>query len=203
MKQILLIGGGGHCISCIDVIETENIYKIKGIILPSLENTNPVLGYKILGTDNDITKLTSDIPNILICIGQIKSFERRKKMFENLKNFEVNFPIIKSPNSHCSSHAAYGEGTIIMHNCTINANSKIGENCIVNNHSLIEHDVKIEGHCHISTGAIINGGVQIGEGSFIGSGSIIKENVKIGKGVIIGAGQKILKDISDGHIVTK
>ena len=32
MKQIILIGGGGHCKSCIDVIENGNKYKIRGII---------------------------------------------------------------------------------------------------------------------------------------------------------------------------
>jgi FlaA1/EpsC-like NDP-sugar epimerase len=32
MKKIILIGGGGHSKSCIDVIENENKYKIVGIV---------------------------------------------------------------------------------------------------------------------------------------------------------------------------
>ncbi len=32
-KQIILIGGGGHCKSCIDVIESENKYNILEIII--------------------------------------------------------------------------------------------------------------------------------------------------------------------------
>jgi len=32
MKNIILIGAGGHCKSCIDVIENENKYKIIGVI---------------------------------------------------------------------------------------------------------------------------------------------------------------------------
>ena len=31
MKKIILIGGGGHCKSCIDVIENGNQYKIVGV----------------------------------------------------------------------------------------------------------------------------------------------------------------------------
>ena len=31
-KEILLVGGGGHCISSIDVIESTNEYRIGGII---------------------------------------------------------------------------------------------------------------------------------------------------------------------------
>ena len=32
MKNIVLIGGGGHCKSCIDVIEMEKKYKILGLV---------------------------------------------------------------------------------------------------------------------------------------------------------------------------
>lgn len=197
MKKILLIGGGGHCHSCIDIIESESIYKIMGIILPTLKNLKPILGYPVIGTEKNLPELLKQIPNILICIGQIKNFKIRKKVFELLKSYKANFPIFKSPHAYCSRYAILGEGTIQMHGSIINANAQIGVNCIVNSKSLIEHDVIIQAHCHISTGAIINGGVKIGEGSFVGSGSIIKEGVKIGKHVIIGAGQTVLKDIPD------
>ena len=32
MKKIILIGAGGHCASCIDVIENEKKYEIIGLI---------------------------------------------------------------------------------------------------------------------------------------------------------------------------
>jgi len=32
MKPIILIGGGGHCLSCIDVIEQTGLYQIIGIL---------------------------------------------------------------------------------------------------------------------------------------------------------------------------
>ena len=48
MKPILLIGGGGHCRSCIDVIEAEGKYSIAGIVNQPGGNTDPVLGYEVL-----------------------------------------------------------------------------------------------------------------------------------------------------------
>ena len=53
MKELLLIGGGGHCKSIIDVIEEEGNFSIAGIIDKSdlLEKT--VLGYPIIGNDLD------------------------------------------------------------------------------------------------------------------------------------------------------
>ena len=32
MRKIILIGGGGHALSCIDVIEHEKKFKIVGIV---------------------------------------------------------------------------------------------------------------------------------------------------------------------------
>ena len=32
MKKIILIGAGGHCVSCIDVIEMQRKFKIVGLI---------------------------------------------------------------------------------------------------------------------------------------------------------------------------
>ena len=43
MKKIILVGGGGHCKSVIDVIEQENKFKISGIV-----DQHKFLGSKIL-----------------------------------------------------------------------------------------------------------------------------------------------------------
>ena len=49
MKQrIVLIGGGGHCKSCIDVIEQQGVYQIAGIVdLPEGVSVNA----KIVGVE--------------------------------------------------------------------------------------------------------------------------------------------------------
>jgi len=31
-EEIILVGGGGHCKACIDVIKIENKYQIEGIL---------------------------------------------------------------------------------------------------------------------------------------------------------------------------
>lgn len=53
-KPIILIGGGGHCISCIDVIELEVKYAIIGIFDLPEKVGQRILGYEIIGTDEQI-----------------------------------------------------------------------------------------------------------------------------------------------------
>tara|TARA_B100000787_G_scaffold152475_1_gene126127 strand:+ start:696 stop:1274 length:579 start_codon:yes stop_codon:yes gene_type:complete len=191
MKPILLIGGGGHCKSVIDVIELEGKYKIVGII-DKLENVGiSILGYKVIGSDEDLPYLIKKYKYALITIGQINSAQLRIKMYNNLKKLGFLLPIIISPNAYVSSHSSVEEGTVIMHNVLVNSNVKIGINCIINSKALIEHDCIIGDNCHLSTGSIINGNVIIGNGSFIGSNVVTKHEVQILENSFIKAGSVV------------
>ncbi len=192
-KKIILIGGGGHCKSCIDVIESGGEFEIIGIIDSNLElKGKELFGYKFLGDESELKNLRCEVENILITVGQIKTSSIRVKLFNILKEFDFKFPIIKSKHAIVSKYAKIDEGTIIMHGVIVNASAKIGKNCIINSKALIEHDVSIGDFCHISTGACINGGVVIGEHSFIGSNSVFKQYINIAPYSIIQAGATIL-----------
>ena len=54
MKPILLVGGGGHCHACIDVIEVEGAFSIQGIVEQLSESPIQVLGYPVVGADADL-----------------------------------------------------------------------------------------------------------------------------------------------------
>ena len=200
MKSLIIFGNGGHCKACIDVIETNNNFKIKGLISQPNEKLESLMGYKILSDDNNYKKILNKDDYILIGIGQIKSPKLRIKLFDELIKGGYQMATICSKFSKVSKHANINIGTIIMHNVVINPDAKIGSNCIINTSALIEHDVKVSNHCHISTGVILNGGVSVGEGTFIGSGCILREGIKIGERVIISAGQTIMKDLKSDTI---
>jgi sugar O-acyltransferase (sialic acid O-acetyltransferase NeuD family) len=194
-EKIILIGGGGHCKSCIDVIEQSGMYRIAGIVDVSEKLHQKLLGYKIIATDDDLPRLVNEYENFLITLGQIKSPDKRIKLFKILKDLRVKLPVIISPLAYVSKHAEIGDGTIIIHQALINAGAKIGSNCIINTKALIEHDAVIGDHCHIATGAIINGGVRVGSGTFFGSNTVCKEYIEIRENSVIGCGAKITKDI--------
>lgn len=201
MDNIILIGAGGHCKSCIDVIEMQGSYKIIGLIDSNEKIGDKILGYSIIGKDKDLAKLKKKVKNVLITIGQIKSSKARIRIYKHLKKEKFIFPIIISPLAYVSKHSSIKEGTILHHYSTINASAEIGYNTIINNRSLIEHDVKIGNHCHVSTGAIVNGGAKIGDQTFVGSNATIREGIKIGKNCIIGMGKVVTKNCKDRQII--
>jgi sugar O-acyltransferase (sialic acid O-acetyltransferase NeuD family) len=202
MDEIILVGGGGHCASCIDVVEQEAKFQIAGIVdVPDKLGTT-LLGYPIIGNDENLPKLAENYQYFLITLGQIKSPQRRIALFEKLLQLGGKLPTIISPRAHISRHATVGAGTIVMHNTLINAGAKVGANCIINSCALIEHDTKIGNHCHISTGAIINGGTQIAECTFVGSGSVVRDNIRIGSHSLIGGGVSVMEEVPDHSLYT-
>ena len=53
MNEIILIGGGGHCKSVIDVIEQQKKFKIAGIVDKPKLFGSKILGYSVIGNDFD------------------------------------------------------------------------------------------------------------------------------------------------------
>jgi len=192
MKEIILIGGGGHCKSVIDVIEHDGSFKIIGIVDKSNLIGNKVLGHEIIASDNDLPKLAKKHKYALVSIGQIKSPLLRIQLYDTAIKAGFILPSIISPNAYVSKYAKLGNGTIIMNHAIVNANASVGDNCIVNTKALIEHDCLISNHCHISTNATINGGATIESGCFIGSNSTTKELAKITKNSFIKAGSLVV-----------
>lgn len=195
-KRLILIGGGGHCRSCIDVIESGKDWSIQGV-LDNLSREAFLSGYPVLGGDELIDSYIEKKYFFLVTVGQIKSASVRRKLFTQLKNRKAAVATIVSSKGHVSRHASLGEGVIVHHFAAINANVQVGNNCIINTFANIEHDVIIGDHCHISTSAVANGGVKIGNECFIGSGAVIANGISICSNVVIGAGAIVTRDISE------
>lgn len=180
MSEIILVGGGLHARSCIDVIEYNGDYKIKYII-DSIDNK---LGYQLKNQDEvDMSELK--MFNMNISVGQLVTGEHRKSLFNKFKKAGCNFPSIVSKTSYFSKSSKIEEGSIVFHKSVVNTNSLIGKNCIINTGSIVEHDTIIKDNVHVGPGAIILGNCIIEENCFIGSNSVIKQGTSISANTII------------------
>lgn len=201
VEPIILIGAGGHCRSCIEVIESQNRYQIVGVVGSASEQNTSICGYAVIGADDDLPMLVKLYPRALVAVGQIKSAAQRQRIFRELRKMKFETPTIFASSAIVSRHSNVGDGTIVMHRAILNAGATVGENCIINSCALIEHDAAIGDHCHISTGVIINGGARIGSGSFVGSGTVVLEGVCVGENSLVGAQALVVKDLPAGSKV--
>lgn len=193
-KALILIGGGGHCRSCMDVIEAEGRFAIEGVI-DSRENLGGSIdGYPFIGTDEDLVRLVSPERSFLVTVGQIKTAEIRIRLYEALRAAGASIATVISPLAHVSRRAKVGEGGIVMHHALVNAGAILGVNCIVNTKALVEHDAAVGDHCHVSTASVVNGGATLGDRTFLGSGSVVSHGIKVPPGCVIGTGSVLRRD---------
>ena len=196
-ENIILIGAGGHALSCIDVIEQENKYNIHGLVGLKDEVGKKISGYDVIATQDELANLSKDFRYAFIAIGQIKNVKLRIDMYESVLNTGFKIPSIISPQSFISRTVQIGEGTIIMNGVILNSGVRIGNNCIINSKALIEHGTQVADHCHISTGAILNGDCVVESKSFVGSGAIVKHGITIKTGSFVNMGKIVTKNFDN------
>jgi sugar O-acyltransferase (sialic acid O-acetyltransferase NeuD family) len=193
-KKLILVGGGGHCKSVIEVAESVG-YNILGILDNPSELGKQVLNYKVIGVDEDMYKYVNDA-EFVVTVGQIKNAGLRIKLHKMILEAGGKLATLIASTAHVSKYAKVGYGTVVMHHAFVNADSLIGMGCIINSFANIEHDVVIGDFSHISTGAMVNGNCKIGKETFLGSQSVIVNGVEITDGCVIGAGSLVSKSLN-------
>jgi len=191
-EPLLLIGCGGHARSLIDVVESSGRWHVLGLVGLPGQVGEKVLGYPVLGSDQDLPWLRQHCAHALLAVGQIGLPSHRQRLAPELKRLEFALPVVISGRAHVSRHAQLGSGTSVGHGVIVNAGASVGDYCILNSNSLVEHDAVIGDYCHISTGALVNGGVKVGDGSFIGSGAVLREGLKLPLQTVISAGKRVM-----------
>lgn len=198
MKPLILIGGGGHCKSVIEVAESAG-YTILGVLDMPEEVGKEILSTKVIGTDDDIPAYV-DKAEFVITVGFIKNPNTRIKLYNKVKETGGKLATVIASSAHVSKYAKIGEGTVVMHQAFVNAGAKVGNNVILNTFTNIEHDAVIGDQCHISTGTMVNGDCKVGNNCFIGSQSVLANGITIGDDIIVGAGSLVRKSISEKGI---
>lgn len=197
-KNLILVGGGGHCKSVIDVAESAG-YNILGILDMPEDVGKPVLNYKVIGTDDEIP-LYVNKAEFVITVGFIKNPATRIKLYNKVKEAGGKFATVIASTARVSKYSTIGEGTVVMHQAFVNAGAHIGANCIINTFCNVEHDAQIGDQCHISTGTMVNGDCKVGDRCFIGSQSVVANGIEIGDDIIVGAASFVRQTIMKNGI---
>lgn len=193
-RQLIMVGGGGHCRSLIEVAESAG-YSVLGVLDLPDNVGKEFLSTRVIGTDDDIPAYV-DKALFVIAVGSIKDPSTRIRLFERVKAAGGKLATVVASTARVSEYATLGEGTVVMHHALVNAGAKVGSNVILNSFADIEHDSVIGNHCHVSTGAIVNGGCRVGDACFVGSGAVLVQGITIGDGFVIGAGSLVVGNIS-------
>lgn len=197
MREIGIVGGGGHAKVIMDIIlknrEIGQDVDILGFFDDDL-NKKAVYNIPNLGPISDIEKEVEGNENIEIILG-IGDNVIRRKVFNKIDNENIRYFSAIHPSAVIGNKVNIGEGTVIVGGAVINVDTDIGEHCIINTSASVGHDIIVGDFVHISPGARLTGEVKIYDGVHIGTGAVIVPGISIGENSIIGAGAVVTEDI--------
>ena len=200
MKDILLIGGGGHALNIIDLLLNEqDIYSPIGY-LDKVEG-KPILGVPYLGNDSLINEIRLKGINYAfpaIGFGKNTNNNIRVKIFNDLKLKGFEIPNLISKFAIVRSETSIGKGVLVQAGTVLDTKCTIGNNVALGFNVLVGHNSVISDHTFISGGVTLNGGVLVGEGSFLGMGSILYKNC--GSWSKVSPGTVCMRNVPDNKI---
>jgi UDP-perosamine 4-acetyltransferase len=204
MKNLILLGAGGHSSVIIEIINKSysniSIVGFTDIRYPEIKAFE---SFPILGNDNLLTEIIkkNKVDHAFISVGSTGNNLLRKKLFEKIISLGYKSLNIIDQSSLLADDLVLDTGNLIAPAVVLNPNVKLGDNNIINTGSIIEHDCQIKSHVHIAPGSVIGGNVKIESLTHVGLGARIIEGISIGSNVLIGAGSVIIDDVPDNTVV--
>ena len=196
MRNLIVIGSGGHARPVISTIHMDKKFNLVGII--DLEFNNKIkeniLGIPIIGPISFLEKTNHLDTSIFIAIG---NNYLRNSISENhfVKKFELINVI--HPLAYIDKSCKLGTGNFIGPFSHLGPKSNIGIGNIINTYANIEHEVNVGNFSQIAPGAQILGRCQIGNQVFMGSSSTLISGLSVADNTIVGAGAVVNKNIVD------
>lgn len=192
MRELVLIGGGGHAKVVIDILEKQDAYEIVGVIDDATEREE-LLGYPILGGFEQL--LAEGLHGRgIVAVGD--NWHRAQIVDRILAaRPEFEFGVAVHPSARIARGVHIGSGSVLMAGSVVNTDSVIGSHCIQNTNASIDHDCFIGNFCTIAPGATLGGNVRLGDMSTVSLGAGVIHGIEIGSNTVVGAGAIVLRDL--------
>jgi len=198
MKDVIVIGSSGHAKVVVDVLETEGIYRVAGLIDPYRKRGERAFGHEIRGSVEDVGELCKrhGIGYVFIAIGD--NWVRHnihQKVVSTCPG--IVFATAVHPSAIIAKNAFIGNGSVVMAGAVVNSYTRIGAFCIANTSTSIDHDCHLEDYSSVAPSVCLGGNVRVGKYSAVSIGAVVSHRVEIGQHTVVGAGSTVLADIPD------
>jgi sugar O-acyltransferase (sialic acid O-acetyltransferase NeuD family) len=186
MKELVILGCGGHARSAADIALSSGIESL--IFVDVAARTGElILGYPVLA---QIPARCSHWP---LFPGSGQASVRQALLAAQQGN---RFHTLRAPSAHIGPAVEIGVAAFIGHFCHLGPRSRLGASVIVNTGAIVEHDCSIGDYAHISVNAALAGGVRIGQRVMVGAGATVIDGVSVCDDAMIGAGATVVADIT-------
>lgn len=189
MRDAVMIGGGGHAMSCLDAADSGDL-RFVGYVAPTAD---PALPLAYLGDDAELPEIRrSGVELAFVALGDNT---RRCEVVRGVEGLGFELATVIASTARVSGHASVGPGAVVMHGAFVGPRSQIGTAAVVNTAASVDHDCTVGDFSHIAPGTHLAGGVRMGEGAFAGVGVSVIPNTEVGAWAVVGAAAAVVRDV--------
>ncbi|RLA50193.1 MAG: sugar acetyltransferase [Gammaproteobacteria bacterium] len=184
----LIKSQGGEIVAFFDNSEVSSI-------LPDVPVYVGEAGFNIwLNESKNLLNVTG-----LVAVGGARGRDRIK-IQNTFRAAGLKLEPLVHPTAFVCDTATVGEGTQVLAQAVVAADSKLGDACIINHKASVDHESILGNGVHLAPGVTVCGCVTVGDNVMIGAGSVVLPRLKIGPDSIIGAGTIVTKDVPAGSV---
>jgi sugar O-acyltransferase (sialic acid O-acetyltransferase NeuD family) len=196
-ERVAVICGGGHAKVVLDILRSEGLHDVVGVIDDFLPEGHVVLEpFAVLGTLRDVQNVFAkhSVTAAVVALGDNR---KRKCLVDSLTESLPSIKFVRAihPRATIGSGVIIGDGTVVMAGAVINCVSRIERHCIVNTMASVDHDCRVEDYASLAPRATLCGAVHVGSLAAVCAGAVVVQRVKIGEGAILGAASHARHDI--------
>jgi acetyltransferase EpsM len=197
MKNIIIIGAGGHAAELNDYIGLHNKCKPNEQIhiMGFIDDDQTI--YEHYGYEAPYLGFIKDheINESVFYLMGIANLKFRKEITETFLLNGAKFTGFIHPTVVISTSAIIDESVVISHSTSVGPKVKIGKHNLINSRCTIGHDTHIGNFNFISPMVALSGNTKIGNENLIGTGTITIPSINIGHNNKIGAGTVVIFDV--------
>lgn len=171
MKELLIVGAGGHGRCCLEIAKSMQKYESYAFLDDQLVGEE-INGIAVIGTIDEMSAYYGEYEDIFIAIG---NNEKRKKLFRQAKEIGFCVPSLIHPLATLLN-ADVDEGTVVFPGVVIEPQAQIGKGCILDANVVIGHDAKLEDFVLVYANTTIGANAYIGSITKIDSNECIPQN---------------------------
>jgi len=201
MRELVIVGGGGHGRETLDIVEAINAVEPTWAFAGFVDD-GEIIADRLERRDASLLGTTEILANTnLHYVVGIGSPAVRAKLDEQLTAWGRTAATLIHPAATLASDNRISDGVLLAAGARVTTNVTLGRHVHLNVNAVVSHDCVVGDYTTLSPGSLVNGDVQIGTGVFLGTGAIITPGVTIGDHAVIGAGAVVVRDVPSGVTV--
>ncbi|MBS1710001.1 MAG: acetyltransferase [Armatimonadetes bacterium] len=189
MKQLLVLGGGGHARVVLDAARSSGRI-VAGVFDDRPGRTGQTIdGFAIVG---DYAGFLGKLHTGIEAFVAVGANDVRLRLASEAP---AQWATLVHASAYVAPSAVLGVGTVVMAGAVVQPGAVVGDHVVVNTCSSVDHDCVVADGVHIAPGARLCGGVHVGDGALVGAGSVVLPNIRVGAWAVVGAGAMVRDDI--------